>query len=173
MFVLKRFVLVLILIFAAASTLPAQAEPVRFAGKGKNVVHDKQTGLDWQKADSYMELKRGMNWYQALEYLNKKNREKFGGFGDWRLPTMEELKGLWDSNLPLRSKDDEPVGLPSIFAGGGSYYLWSADERNLDNAWYFGLGQQENYFNLKELGDLEQGVKMVRGPNKGGKAKTP
>ena len=27
----------------------------------------------------------------------------------------------------------------------------------------FGLGFKEEYFNLKDLGDLDQGVKMVRG----------
>jgi hypothetical protein len=49
-----------------------------------------------------------------------------------------------------------------VFASGGSYYLWTGTERNLDNAWYFGLGQREDYWNLKDLGDLDQGVKMVR-----------
>jgi len=41
--------------------------------------------------------------------------------------------------------------------------LWTAKERGLENAWYFGLGFKEEYFNLKDLGDLGQGVKMVRG----------
>ena len=58
-------------------------------------------------------------------------------------------------------KDDETLGLPPGFKGGGSYYIWTQDERGLDHAWYFGLGHKENYFNLKDLADLEQGVKMV------------
>ena len=103
-------------------------------------------------------------------YVNRKNREKFGGHNDWRLPTLGELKDIWDSSRPLRSKDGEPIGLSSLFSGGGSYYLWTADERNLDHAWYFGLGQKEEYFNLKELGDLEQGARMVRSDKKGGKS---
>ena len=63
------------------------------------------------------------------------------------------------------SKDEETLGLPNEFQGGGSYYIWTDEERGLDHAWYFGLGQKENYFNLKDLADLEQGVKMVRSSN--------
>lgn len=140
----------------------AAAADARFQKNGNGTVLDTKTGLMWQAQDSYHELKHGMNWYEALEYVNGKNAEKFAGHNDWRLPSMDELNALWDSRRPLASKDGEPIGLPEVFAGGGSYYLWSRDERNLDHAWYFGLGQSEDYFNLKDLGDLDQGVKLVR-----------
>lgn len=127
-------------------------------------VLDRQTGLMWQKGDSFHDLKKGLNWYDALEYVGGKNSEKYAGYNDWRLPTMNELNALWDSSRSIKSKDGELIGLSAEFAGGGSYYLWSGDERGLDNVWYFGLGQKENYFNLKDLADLDQGVKMVRNP---------
>ncbi len=133
----------------------------RFTVAGETVT-DHQTQLMWQKGDSFHELKKGMTWYDALEYVDGKNSGKFEGHSDWRLPNMKELSELWDKNRPLLSKDGEPIGLPKAFTPGGSYYLWSSNERNLDNVWYFGLGQREDYFNLKELGDLDQGVKMVR-----------
>lgn len=135
----------------------------RFATKG-DVVIDRRTGLMWQRADSYHELKKGINWYEAQEYVDKKNAQKFGGHNDWRLPTLEELNNLWDASRSVKSKDGEGIGLPGEFKERGSYYLWTANERGLDNAWYFGLGHKENYFNLKELGDLDQGVRMVRMP---------
>ena len=119
-------------------------------------------GLMWQKGDSYHDLKKELNWYEALEYISKKNSEKFAGHVGWRLPTMKELNKLWVSSGKVKSKDEEPLGLPQGFSSGGSYYIWSADERGLDHAWYFGLGKKENYFNLKDLSDMEQGVKMVR-----------
>ncbi len=133
----------------------------RFTVEGDSVI-DQKTNLMWQKSDSYHDLKKGMTWYEALEYVDQKNLNRFGGYSDWRLPKIDELKTLWDSKSPLVSKDGEPIGLSDSFVGGGSYYLWTANERNLDNAWYFGLGQQEEYFNLKELGDLDQGVKLGR-----------
>jgi hypothetical protein len=142
--------------------VPAWAESARFTADSKGAVLDSQTGLMWQKTDSYHDRKKGMNWYQALEYVDSKNSEKFAGYNDWRLPTLDELRQIWDSNRPVESKDGDPIGLPGVFASGGSYYLWTGTERNLDNAWYFGLGQREDYWNLKDLGDLDQGVKMVR-----------
>ena len=140
------------------------AVPLSFAGIVDNhngSVTDSETGLIWQKEDSFHDLNNGLNWYEALEYISKKNSEKFSGHDNWRLPTLKELNSLWISSGNIKSKDAEILGLPSGFANGGSYFLWTGDERGLDHAWYFGLGNKENYFNLKDLADMDQGVKMV------------
>jgi len=150
------------LLLAAMLAVPGWAEPARFMADSNGTVLDTRTGLMWQKTDSYHDVKKGMNWYEALEYVDSKNAQKFGGYDDWRLPTLNELQEIWDPQRSVASKDGEPIGLPQVFASGGSYYLWTGTERNLNNAWYFGLGQREDYWNLKDLGDLDQGVKMVR-----------
>ncbi|NIQ03408.1 MAG: DUF1566 domain-containing protein, partial [Nitrospinaceae bacterium] len=144
------FITVCLLVLTAFT---AQADSARFVDKKNGTVLDTETGLLWQKQDSYHELKKGMNWYEALEYVAAKNSAKFAGFNDWRLPTLEEFHQIWDRKRPNTSKDGDPIGLPAPFAGGGSYYLWTSTERSLDNVWYFGLGQREDYFNLKDLGD--------------------
>lgn len=140
-----------------------------FVDNQNGAITDSNAGLVWQKGDSFHELKKGLNWYEALEYISRKNGEKFAGNDSWRLPTRKELNSLWISSGKIKSKDEEILGLPSEFAGGGSYYIWTGDERGLDHAWYFGLGHKENYFNLKDLADLEQGVKMVHPLSRGGK----
>ena len=117
-----------------------------YIDNGNGTIADQNSTLTWQKADSYHELKKGMNWYQALEYVDLKNSEKFAGFNDWRLPTLDELKKLYDPSRPIKSKDNERIGLPAQFKSGGSYYLWTNTKRGLDNAWYFGLGFKEDYF---------------------------
>ena len=136
-----------------------------FVDNNNGTVTDKNTGLVWQKGDSYHDLKNEINWYDALEYIILKNSEKFAGHDDWRLPTLTELNNLWQTTGSVKSKDNEILGLPDEFQGGGSYYIWTREERGLDHAWYFGLGQKENYFNLKDSADMEQGVKMVRSSN--------
>ena len=150
-------------VMIAGTTYLNIAWAARYIDQGNGTVADQNSGLLWQQADSYHELKQGMNWYQALEYVDLKNAEKFAGFTDWRLPTIDELKSLYDASRPIKNKDGERIGLPEPFRNGGSYYLWTNTERGLENAWYFGLGFKEEYFNLKDLGDLDQGVKMVRG----------
>ncbi len=159
-----RVVLPALLFFLSLGIAPVFGNPSIDKGP---IVLDQKTGLMWQRNDSFNELKKGMDWYEAQEYVDKKNAQKFAGFNDWRLPTLEELNKLWDASRPIKNKDGENIGLPKEFADGGSYYLWTSNERGLDNAWYFGLGHKENYFNLKDLGDLDQGVKLVRNAKEG------
>ena len=160
---LEYFWVILAVVIITGTSFLNSAWADRYLDQGDGSVADKNSGLFWQQADSYHELKKGINWYQALEYVDLKNAEKFAGFDDWRLPTLKELKNLYDASRPIKSKDGERIGLPESFRNGGSYYLWTSTERGLENAWYFGLGFKEEYFNLKDLGDLDQGVKMVRG----------
>ena len=159
----KVYMAILILVFTIpfvfVDTL-SFAQPLK--ENGPLTLVDLETGLMWQKDDSFHELRKGLNWYEALEYVDRKNVENFGGHQNWRLPTLKELNQLWVPSRPLKSKDGELLGLPEGFKDGGSYYLWTANERGMDNAWYFGLGQKEQYFNLKDLSDLDQSVKMVR-----------
>ena len=158
----KAFVYIFSYVFLVLLSCPSLiwAEPFRDNNNG--TVTDEGTGLVWQKGDSFHDLKKGLNWYDALEYVTLKNTQKFAGHDDWRLPTLNELNNLWQSTVKVKSKDDESLGLAPEFQNGGSYYIWTGEERGLDHAWYFGLGQKENYFNLKDLADLDQGAKMVR-----------
>ena len=67
---------------------------------GKNDLHDnadgtitdRATGLMWSKADSG----QGMNWQDALAWVQKKNAERFLGHDDWRLPSVKELQSIVD-----------------------------------------------------------------------------
>jgi hypothetical protein len=64
------------------------------------VWQDPDTGLIWQrKIDD-----RGYEWDEAFEYAKKLNSQKFGGYDDWRLPTIDELVTL--GNIKLYRDDD-------------------------------------------------------------------
>jgi len=99
-------------LFLLLGTGTLTAETSRFTDLGKGTVLDNQTGLMWQKGDSYHELKKGINWYEALEYIDKKNTEKYGGFSDWQLPKIEEIEKIWDPKRPIASKDGDPMVKP-------------------------------------------------------------
>lgn len=55
-----------------------------FKDNGDGTVTDENTGLMWQQTPPI----EGMTWAQAKEYCE--NLE-FGGYSDWRLPTLKEL----------------------------------------------------------------------------------
>ena len=52
-------------------------------------VTDKATGLMWQQSGS-SRLYNG----KAKDYIKQLNRKRFAGYGDWRMPTVEELASL-------------------------------------------------------------------------------
>jgi hypothetical protein len=85
-------------------------------GYGKNDYHesgdgtitDRATGLIWSKTDSG----QGMNWQDALAWVQRKNTEKALGHDDWRLPSVKELQSIVDySRSPdtSRSPAIDPV----------------------------------------------------------------
>lgn len=52
-------------------------------------IVDKATGLMWMKDDSG----KGMTWQEALEYAENYS---YGGYDDWRLPSVKELQSIVD-----------------------------------------------------------------------------
>jgi hypothetical protein len=63
-----------------------------FRDNGNGTVTDRATGLMWSKTDSG----KGMNWQDALAWVQKKNAEKYLGHNDWRMPGVKELQGIVD-----------------------------------------------------------------------------
>ena len=55
-------------------------------------ITDKATGLMWAKKDS----KQAMDWQEALEWVQQKNKENYLGYNDWRLPDAKELQSIVD-----------------------------------------------------------------------------
>lgn len=63
-----------------------------FHDNADGTITDRATGLTWSKADSG----QGMNWQDALAWVQKKNAAKFLGHDDWRLPSVKELQSIVD-----------------------------------------------------------------------------
>lgn len=58
-------------------------------------VKDEVTGLTWQKSyDSGT-----YNWSGTQSVISSLNKKKYGGYSDWRLPTIKELYSLWDVSV--------------------------------------------------------------------------
>ncbi len=59
---------------------------------GNGTITDSATGLMWDKSGS----SEGMNWEQALTWVQQKNSENYLGNNDWRLPNAKELQSIVD-----------------------------------------------------------------------------
>lgn len=63
-----------------------------FIDNKDGTITDRATELMWSKADSG----KGMNWEAALAWVETKNKEKYLGHNDWRLPNAKELQSIVD-----------------------------------------------------------------------------
>ncbi len=76
-----------------------------FHDNGDGTIADRATGLIWSKADSG----KGMNWEDALAWVQARNAGKHLGHNDWRLPNAKELESLVDY-----TRSPDVTGSPAI-----------------------------------------------------------
>lgn len=97
-----------------------------------DVIIDHATGLMWEKSGSDEQL----TYQQAQAYVEKLNHERFGGYENWRLPTVDELISLLEPE-----KQSNGLYINPIF-DATQQWCWSADKHSSGAAWivYFNLG---------------------------------
>jgi len=105
---------------------PAGYVTNHFQANGDGTVADKATGLIWQQAGSVYPV----TWQEAHDYIDQLNQKGFSGYGDWRLPTVEELMTLL-TEAP-RAGD---LCIAPVFSQN-ERWLWSCDRRSYLAAWY-------------------------------------
>jgi hypothetical protein len=99
-----------------------------FVDNTDGTVIDRATGLMWQKSGSLNHL----DFMGAERYIKRLNKERFAGYSDWRMPTIEELASLLEKN----KKSDAHID-PVFDKQQGRY--WSSDKRfELDGGHYGG-----------------------------------
>ena len=76
-----------------------------FQDNKNGTISDLSTGLMWDKNDSGT----GMNWESALEWVQKKNKENYLGYSDWRLPNAKELHSIVDYSRSPQSTDSAAI----------------------------------------------------------------
>ena len=92
---------------------------------GDSVIFDAATGLTWQQSGS----SRSMLPLEAEKYIQKINAGTYGGYNDWRLPTLEEAMSLME---PAQNK----VGLFIHPVFDETRYIWTSDKFGALRAWY-------------------------------------
>jgi len=86
-------------------------------------VTDSKTGLMWQKSYEIRE-----NILEVRQQVDRLNKNKFAGFNDWRIPTLEEIASLVEKKSSAKLNSGRQSYLEPIFdVRPYCWYLWSAD----------------------------------------------
>jgi hypothetical protein len=142
-------------IFITAESFAAKeiARDGRFIAYDNGTVLDTKTNLMWADKDNG----KLISWTYAYTYCKN---YRGGGYTDWRLPTLEELNGLYDGSKAYPSDCEEGTNvhlteLIRVRCG----YVWSSEIVGNDNASYFifydgkdnWCNQTDINFNLRAL----------------------
>ena len=111
----------------------------RFQDNKDGTVTDLEKKLMWKQIDIYQEKKIWINWDDSQTYLEKFNKEAYAGFSNWRLPTREELKSLYEEDKDVPWKyywTENVIHIDPIF-GYSSCCFWSSEVYKETYAWGF------------------------------------
>ncbi len=130
--------------------LPPSNDP-RFRDNKDGTVTDFKQKLMWKQIDIYQEKKIWINWDDSQTYLEKFNKEAFAGFSNWRLPTREELKSLYEEGKDVPWKyywTENVIHIDPIF-GYSSCCFWSSEVYKDQYAWGFNYIRGRTYPSMR------------------------
>ena len=127
---MRMLLFMAVFVAAVSCSLGDEGTARRFAPASTGVVVDTQTGLNWRARDSDSEL----SWPEADRFCRE--MEPGQGGASWRLPSIEELAGLYDVSM------EQSCGEQAVCRVAGriqltSPYQWSATAPRPDRRVYF------------------------------------
>lgn len=124
-----------------------------FIPYNNGTVLDTRTNLMWSAKDNGSDI----DWANAKSYCEN---YRGGGYKNWRMPTQDELAGLYDAG---KTNNNPPTGDCS-----GNYYLtelihltcccpWASEMRS-HSAAYFNLTYGQRLWSIKSLGSFTRAL---------------
>ena len=102
----------------------------RFMDGDSDTVIDAAKRLVWQKKDTWQLAGKWMNQRQTKEFAEELNRKRFAGFSNWRIPTAEEAKSLFDKKLKNSDNMGQEIYIATLFEPGCGFLCWTSDVRH-------------------------------------------
>jgi hypothetical protein len=132
---------------------PGAAWPgTRFTVDTANTMLDNLTGLIWETAPDAA----GYDWAGALTLADGST---VGGYTDWRLPNINELESMSNSEWVSHASWLNSNGFTGVY--NGPHWTSTTDGNTTANAWYFDFANGETETGAKTLNTRR--VFLVRG----------
>lgn len=107
-----------------------KAAPVSkpYVDNGDGTITDPNTGYMWKKTDAWLDMRKFYTWADHGQYVDwvNENKDKFGGYDNWRIPNKAESVTLFDKTgvKSLVDKNGTTYPIDSIFAPFGASNTW-------------------------------------------------
>ncbi|MBI4383891.1 MAG: DUF1566 domain-containing protein [Nitrospinae bacterium] len=149
---------------AAKSKKPvAQSSDRRFLDFGDGTILDSKTKLMWMKNDYWQTENKWASWYTAVEFAQRMNNKKFAGHSDWRLPTPDEAKSLYERQRVNVDKDGDKIFIDPIFPKGAGWATWTQAEKG-DKAIVVSFKDDGEQTYQDKISGKDAFLRLVRGP---------
>jgi hypothetical protein len=102
----------------------------RFMEADSDTIIDGTKRLVWLKKDTWQMSGKWMAQRQVKEFAEGLNRKRFAGFSNWRLPTTEEAKSLFDKKQENSDHMGKVIHLSGLFEPGCGFLCWTSDVRH-------------------------------------------
>jgi hypothetical protein len=150
--------LVITIITMMGATIGETAKDSRFIVQDNETVLDTKTNLMWAAKDNGSDV----SWTDAKSYCNN---YRGGGYSDWRMPTQDELAGLYDAKntrpAPCYSSFDIHVATKLIDIT--CFAPWASETRDSDAAQFnFVLGSRFWYLQSQTYGTRALPVRSAK-----------
>ncbi len=121
-------ILMVLVVYAGVAFAGEKNRNVRFIAYDNGTVLDTKTNLMWAARDNGSDV----NWHEAKSYCENYDG---GGYKNWRMPTVDELAGLYDENEGYQTPAYYDAYITK-FIQLSSCCIWSSDTRDSE-ATYF------------------------------------
>ena len=160
---LVALILLLGVLSSGVYALPLESADKRYIDNGDGTITDTKTNLMWIKKDSYLHSGHWLSWSEVHKYVQQLNNEAFAQYIDWQLPTIKDLKTLYEPDKINSSQAGKEMKIHAdpIFEKNGSGSLWSGEENGRYNAFgvVFNTG---SVFNSNKKSRSRKATRAVR-----------
>ena len=160
---LVALILLLGVLSSGVYALPLESADKRYIDNGDGTITDTKTSLMWMKKDSYLHSGHWLSWSEVHKYVQQLNNEAFAQYIDWQLPTIKDLKTLYEPDKINSSQAGKEMKIHAdpIFEKNGSGSLWSGEENGRYNAFgvVFNTG---SVFNSNKKSRSRKATRAVR-----------